>query len=65
MNQSINTQRNKCVNNYNLSDEDIYLMYMLHTYQRISSDKLASRFGITTSQVRDIIARRSNSGCCG
>ena len=51
--------------NHNLSDEDIYLMFILYQYQHMSSEKLARRFGITTAQVRDIIARRANSGCCG
>lgn len=50
---------------HNLSDEDIYHMLMMYQYQKTSSEKLARKFGITTAQVRDIIARRVNSGCCG
>ncbi len=65
MSQLNNYRRNKCNTNVNLSDEDIYLMFMLHQYQHMNSEKLARRFGITTAQVRDIIARRANSGCCG
>lgn len=49
----------------NLSDEDIYHMYMLHTYQKKSCRDIARQFGITPGEAYDIIARRSNSGCCG
>jgi len=48
-----------------LSDEDVYLMVMLYQYQKVSIDKLARKFGITTGQVRNIMSRRSVGGCCG
>lgn len=57
--------QNVCSKKNKLSDEDVYLMFMLHQHQHVSSEKLARRFGITAAQVRDIIARRANSGCCG
>jgi hypothetical protein len=48
-----------------LSNDDIYMMVMLYQYQKVSIDKLARRFGITSGQVRNIISRRSIGGCCG
>ena len=48
-----------------LSDEDIYLMFMLHRYQRKSCDQLARRFGISRARVYDLLARRQVGGCCG
>ena len=48
-----------------LSDEDVYLMVMLYQYQKVSIDKLARNFGITSGQVRNIMNRRSVGGCCG
>lgn len=48
-----------------LSDEDVYLMVMLYQYQKVSIDKLARKFGITSGQVRNIMSRRSVGGCCG
>ncbi len=51
--------------NKKISDEDIYLMFMLHRHQRMSCEKIARKFGLSTGKVRDIIARRVNSGCCG
>jgi transposase len=49
----------------NLSDEDIYHMFMLHTYQKKSCREIARQFGITPGEAYDIIARKTNSGCCG
>ena len=49
----------------NLSDEDVYMMMMLHKYQRKSCADIARRFGITRAQAYDIIARRQIGGCCG
>lgn len=48
-----------------LTDDDIYMIMMLHQYQRMSSRDIARKFDITTARVRDIVARRSGSGCCG
>jgi len=66
MKKKIPEINSKCgINNYGLSDEQIYHIYMLHEYQRIRSDKIARQFGLTTAQVQKIIARRVNSSCCG
>ncbi len=48
-----------------LTDEDIYHMLMLHKYQRVSLSKIATRFGLSVTQVRNIIGRRSGGSCCG
>ena len=48
-----------------LTDEDIYLMVCLHRYQRKSCEQIARQFGVSQGKVKDLIARRSNSGCCG
>ncbi len=48
-----------------LSDEDTYMIMMLHQNQRMSSRDIARKFGITTARVRDIVARRSGGSCCG
>ena len=40
-------------------------MVMLHKYKRMSCQQLAKRFGITSGQAADIIARRAIGGCCG
>ena len=48
-----------------ITDEDIYLMFCLHRYQRMTCEKIARRFGISRGKVKDLIARRANSGCCG
>lgn len=48
-----------------LSDEDIYMIVMLHQNQRMSSRDIARKFGISTARVRDIVARRAGGSCCG
>lgn len=48
-----------------LSDDDLYLIFMLHQNTHMSSEKIARRFGLTTGQVRRIVARSCHSGCCG
>ncbi len=48
-----------------LSDEDIYMIVMLHQNQRMSSRDIARKFGISTARVRDIVARRAAGSCCG
>lgn len=52
-------------NHSGISDDDIYLMVCLHRYQKKSCEQIARRFGLTAGVVKDIIGRRSNSGCCG
>jgi len=48
-----------------LSDDDIYQIVMLYTYQRIPVDKIAKRFSISTIDARSIIGRRTGGSCCG
>ena len=48
-----------------LTHDDVYLMMMLHKYQRKSCAQLARQFGITRAQAYDLIARRQIGGCCG
>jgi transposase len=48
-----------------LTDDDVYLMMMLHRYQRKSCEQLARKFGISRAQVYDLLARRQVGGCCG
>lgn len=51
--------------NQEITDEDIYLMVCLHRYQHKSCEQIARRFGLSQGKVKDIIARRAGSGCCG
>ena len=48
-----------------ISHDDVYLMVMLHGYQRQSCEQIARRFGLTRAQVYDLLARRQVGGCCG
>ncbi len=48
-----------------VSDEDIYTMTMLYQYQRLPVYKIARRYSLTVSQVRDLLGRRSSGSCCG
>ncbi len=48
-----------------LTADEIYHMVMLHTYQNKSCRQLARQFGISEGKAYEIVARRSNSGCCG
>ena len=59
------TTRNKKPLPGNLSDDDVYLMVMLHKYQRKNCDQLARRFGISRGQAYEILAKRAVGGCCG
>lgn len=63
--QTAVTARCALSSKYGLSDEETYLMVMLHKYKRMSCQQLAKRFGITSGQAADIIARRAIGGCCG
>ncbi|MEM7292111.1 MAG: helix-turn-helix domain-containing protein [Pseudomonadota bacterium] len=58
-------RRSNNPDNAGLDDETIYLMMMLHKYQRMSCRDLARRFGITQGQAYNIIAKRQIGGCCG
>jgi len=62
--QACSSRRNRRLPR-NLTDDDVYLMMMLHKYQRKSCDQLARQFGITRAQVYDLLARRQIGGCCG
>ena len=48
-----------------ITHDDVYLMVMLHSYQRQSCERIARRFGLTRAQVYDLLARRQVGGCCG
>lgn len=48
-----------------ISQDDVYLMVMLHSYQRQSCEQIARRFELTRAQVYDLLARRQVGGCCG
>ncbi len=48
-----------------ISHDDVYLMVMLHSYQRQSCEQIARRFELTRAQVYDLLARRQVGGCCG
>ncbi len=62
---SQSTDKSRQTTERKLSDDDIYMIIMLHHNQRMRSRDIARRFGISTARVRDIVARRSNSSCCG
>ena len=49
----------------NISADDVYLMVMLHKYQRKSCAQIARQFGITRDQTYNILAKKSVGGCCG
>jgi len=48
-----------------LTDEEMYTMVMLYSYQRYSVEKIARRFSITPSEARAILGKRLNGSCCG
>ncbi len=48
-----------------IDEEEKYLMVMLFQYQKVTIDKLAQRFGLNVTQVKDILGRRVTGGVCG
>ena len=52
-------------NNAPVSDDDIYMMVMLYTYQHKSLDYLARKFNINYFDAKEIIIRSRFGGACG
>ena len=54
-------------NNYSSpgSDDEIYMMVMLYTYQHKSLDYLARKFNVSSSVAKEIIIRSRFGGACG
>ena len=48
-----------------VSDDEIYMMVMLYTYQNKSLDYLARKFNINYFDVKEIIIRSRFGGACG
>ena len=48
-----------------VSDEDVYMMMMLYTYQHKNLDYLARKFNISYPVAKEIIIRSRSGGACG
>ena len=48
-----------------VSDDEIYMMVMLYTYQHKSLDYLARKFKVSSLVAKEIIIRSSFGGACG
>ena len=48
-----------------VSDDEIYMMAMLYTYQHKSLDYLARKFNVSSSVAKEIIIRSRFGGACG
>jgi hypothetical protein len=48
-----------------VSDDEIYMMVMLYTYQNKSLDYLARQFNISYFDAKEIIIRSRFGGACG
>ena len=48
-----------------VSDDEIYMMVMLYTYQHKSLDYLARTFNVSSSTAKEIIIRSRFGGACG
>ncbi len=48
-----------------VSDDEIYMMVMLYTYQHKSLDYLARKFNVSCSTAKEIIIRSRFGGACG
>ena len=48
-----------------VSDDEIYLMVMLYTYQHKSIDFLARKFNVSSPVAKEIIIRSRFGGACG
>ena len=48
-----------------VSDDEIYMMVMLYTYQHKSLGYLARKFNISPSVAKEIIIRSRFGGTCG
>ena len=48
-----------------VTDDEIYMMIMLYTYQNKSLDFLARKFNVSTPVAKEIIIRSRFGGACG
>ena len=48
-----------------VSDDEIYMMVMLYTYQYKSLEYLARKFNVSSSTAKEIIIRSRFGGACG
>ena len=48
-----------------VSDDEIYMMVMLYTYQHKSLDYLARKFNVSSATAKEIIIRSRFGGACG
>ena len=48
-----------------VSDDEIYMMVMLYTYQHKSLDYLARKFNVSYFDAKEIIIRSRFGGACG
>jgi len=48
-----------------VSDDEIYMMVMLYTYQHKSLDYLARKFNVSSATAKEIIIRNRFRGACG
>ena len=48
-----------------VSDDEIYMMVMLYTYQYKSLEYLARKFNVSSATVKEIIIRSRFGGACG
>jgi len=48
-----------------VSDDEIYLMVMLYSYQHKSIDYLARKFNVSASVAKEIIIQSRFGGACG
>jgi len=52
-------------NESSVTDDEIYMMVMLYTYQHKSIDYLARKFNVSSSVAKEIIIRSRFGGACG
>jgi len=50
---------------HNASDDDVYMMVMLYTYQHKNLDYLARKFNVSYPVAKEIIIRSRCGGVCG
>jgi hypothetical protein len=48
-----------------VSDDEIYMMVMVYTYQHKSLDYLARKFNVSSSVAKEIVIRSRFGGACG
>ena len=52
-------------NGTTVTDDEIYMMVMLYTYQHKSLDYLARKFNVSSATAKEIIIRSRFGGACG